>query len=78
MPRNNYEPAATPADPASEDRCCPKCGAALEPIENSVEGLLVQHLQLCPKCYLVIWRDQDGFQIRQGVPVIGGSDPETC
>ena len=69
VPRNNYEPAVTPLDPAPEDRRCPKCGAAMEAIESRVEGLPLEHLQLCPECYLVIWRDQDGFQIRQGVPV---------
>lgn len=55
----------------------------MEPIESSVEGLPLEHLQLCPGCYLVVWRDQDGFQIRQGVPVKSApekdpTDPEAC
>jgi uncharacterized protein with PIN domain len=77
VPRNNYEPAVTPLDPALEDQRCPKCGAAMEPIESSVEGLPLQHLQLCPGCYLVVWRDLDGFQIRQGVPMksVPAEDP---
>jgi hypothetical protein len=83
VPRNNYEPAATPLDPAVEDRQCPKCGTAMEPIESEVEGLPLERLQLCPACYLVIWRDQDGFQVRQGVPmksvpVKDAPDPEAC
>jgi hypothetical protein len=44
----------------------------MEAIESEVDGLPLEHLQLCPGCYLVMWRDQDGFQIRQGVPVKGG------
>lgn len=88
MPRNNYEPAVTPPDPEPEDRRCPKCGAAMESIVSEVEGLPLEHLQLCPACYLVLWRDRDGFQIRQGVPVKSvpvksvpvkeTGDPETC
>jgi hypothetical protein len=41
----------------------------MEPIESTIEELPVQELQLCPHCYLVIWRDAAGFQIRQGVPM---------
>ena len=89
MPRNNYEPAVTPGDPALEDRLCPKCGAVMEPIERQVEGLPLEHLQLCPGCYLVMWRGPDGFQVRQGVPMKQGvpaenvpaediPDPEAC
>ena len=29
----------------------------------------MQELQLCPGCYLVIWTDQDGMHVRQGVPM---------
>jgi len=60
----------------------------MEPIESEVEGLPLERLQLCPTCYLVIWRDQDGFQVRQGVPmksmpmksapVKDAPDPEAC
>ncbi len=41
----------------------------MEPIEVHVEALPVQQLQLCPACYLVVWHDEHGFQVRQGVPV---------
>jgi uncharacterized protein with PIN domain len=78
MPPNNYEPAVTPADPAPEDARCPKCGAAMEPIEGGESGLPLEHLQLCPSCYLVVWRDQDGFQVRQGVPMKDLPDPKAC
>jgi uncharacterized protein with PIN domain len=82
VPRNNCEPAVTPFDPALEDQRCPKCGAAMESIESSVEELPLEHLQLCPGCYLVMWRDPDGFQIRQGVPMKGvatdGGGTDVC
>jgi hypothetical protein len=41
----------------------------MEPIEIGVEGLALQQLQLCPGCYLVMWHDDGGFHVRQGVPV---------
>jgi hypothetical protein len=69
MPPNNCDPAVTPLDPALEEHDCPKCGVAMEPIESVVEGLPLQGLQLCPNCYMVMWRDEDGFQVRQGVPM---------
>jgi len=75
MPPNNYDPAATHPDHAIEDSQCPKCGVAMEPIEVGVEGLPVEHLQLCPLCYLVMWSDQDGFHVRQGVPMDKGTNP---
>jgi uncharacterized protein with PIN domain len=74
VPRNNCEPAVTTPDPALEDQRCPKCGAVMEPIESGMDGLSLEHLQLCPGCYLVMWRDQNGFQIRQGVPVKGAAN----
>jgi hypothetical protein len=83
-----------PVDPVLDDGGCPKCGAAMEPIDADVPGLHVQNLRLCPDCYLVTWSDQDGIHIRQGVPVAKGahsisedltgdatwsaSDPEKC
>jgi uncharacterized protein with PIN domain len=78
VPRNNYEPVVTAADTAPEDQRCPKCGGAMEPIESGEAGPGVEHLQLCPNCYLVLWRDQDGYQIRQGVPVKGAGGLEGC
>jgi hypothetical protein len=69
MPPNNCDLAVTPLDPALGERACPKCGVAMEPIESGVEGPPLQELQLCPGCYLVMWRGEDGFQIRQGVPM---------
>ncbi len=60
------------------DHRCPKCATEMEPIHSDVEGLNVQQLQLCPDCYTVIWSDQEGLHVRQGVPVKknaeGGSD----
>src|SRR5580704_18907538 len=56
MPRNNCEPAVTVpdaalpdaalSDAALEDQRCPKCGAAMEPIENGETGPPLEHLQL--------------------------------
>jgi uncharacterized protein with PIN domain len=66
---NNCDPALTHLDRAPEEGRCPKCGVEMEPIQSSIEELPVQELQLCPRCYLVIWRDAAGFQIRQGVPM---------
>jgi hypothetical protein len=38
------------------------------------EGQALQQLQLWPACYLVIWSDQDGLHVRQGVPMINGTN----
>ena len=76
MPQNNYDPAPHPADAAPEEaQRCPKCRAEMEPIESGVDGPPFQELQLCPGCYVVTWRDQDGPHIRQGVPVKPGVNP---
>jgi hypothetical protein len=45
----------------------------MELIDSGVEGLPLQDLQLCPRCYLVMWRDENGFQTRQGVPMNEGT-----
>jgi hypothetical protein len=50
---------------------CPHCGTEMEPIDN---GAGFDHLRLCPDCYLVAWNDQDGLQLRQGVPVKTGHE----
>jgi hypothetical protein len=71
MLRTSTDSARTPVDLAT-DRECPKCGAETEPIEIAVEGLAIEQLQLCPSCYLVTWRDHEGFHIRQGSPVKEG------
>jgi uncharacterized protein with PIN domain len=74
MPPSNCDPDTGPLDPEPENLTCPKCGAEMEPIESGIEGLPLEDLQLCPACYLVMWRDADGYQIRQGVPMKGGAD----
>ena len=68
-----------------EDHQCPNCGAATESIEAGEEELHFQQLQLCPVCYIVTWRDEDGVHIRQGLPLkerapAGGpeQDPVPC
>lgn len=48
---------------------CPHCGAEMEPIETEAEVLPFRQLQLCPECYLVSYRDDEGEHLRQGVPV---------
>jgi hypothetical protein len=74
MPLNNCDHAFPPVDALRGD-LCPKCGVEMEPIENLVEGLPVTQLQLCPGCYLVMWSDEDGLQVRQGVPMKKGVSP---
>jgi hypothetical protein len=49
--------------------CCPRCGAEMEEIDAAAEQPAVQQLRLCPDCYIVTWNDENGIQIRQGVPV---------
>jgi len=75
MPQKSYDPELTLIDSGLGDRECPKCGIETEPIDVEVEGLSVQDLQLCPGCYLVIWRDRDGLHVRQGVPMNSSIDP---
>lgn len=67
------------AEPA--DQRCPKCGVAMEPIEASEAAPRLEHLQLCPSCYLVMWRDEDGLHVGQGMPVTkrpNPAEPEQC
>ena len=58
--------------PDTMDSTCPRCGTEMEPIEPSPQGPPVQELQLCPNCYLVIWSDQQGLHLQQGVPMKEG------
>jgi hypothetical protein len=51
---------------------CPHCGAEMEPIEAEAEELPFRQLNLCPVCYLVSFKDDDGVHLRQGVPVRNG------
>jgi predicted RNA-binding Zn-ribbon protein involved in translation (DUF1610 family) len=89
MPQNNCDPVLEPVDTAVGDLVCPKCGVEMEPIETGPDGPPMEHLQLCPGCYLVIWRDQDGVHTQQGVPMEKGhssrgvagrlaGEPEEC
>ena len=62
--------------PAPVDHECPKCGVAMEPIDVGVDGLPIQGVELCPRCYLVMWTDKNGLHSRQGVPMKKGFTPE--
>jgi hypothetical protein len=73
MPPRNGHPAIRTEEPAPVNRMCPKCSSETEPIEVAAEGLPFEELQLCPACYLVTWRDEAGFHVRQGLPVKLGS-----
>jgi hypothetical protein len=77
MPQKNCDPALRPADRVLRDASCPKCGVEMEPIETGVEGLPFQQLQLCPGCYMVMWTDQGGLHVRQGVPMKKSIDPRS-
>ena len=74
MPRKNCDPAPTPVDLGPSSNECPKCGTEMEPIETGVGGPSLEHLHLCPGCYLVMWSDQNGFHVRQGVPMKAGGN----
>jgi len=64
-----------PSNSDPSDLKCPKCGTDMEPIDSTPDGPLLQQLQLCPNCYLVMWNDKDGMHVRQGVPMKPGFDP---
>ena len=74
MRRRNGDPAPRPLYAACAESTCPKCGTETEPFEISVEVLPLEELKLCPACYLVTWRDQEGFHVRQGLPVKKGAN----
>ncbi len=71
MPR----PRSVPSKCLPADQKCPKCGAETESIDVPLEGPQFQQLQLCPACYLVTWRDDAGFHVRQGSPMKEGGNP---
>jgi hypothetical protein len=47
----------------------------MESIETDMKAPPLEQLQLCPRCYLVIWSDEAGLHIRQGVPMKEGGSP---
>jgi hypothetical protein len=75
MPHNNHGPIPTPRHGLLSEASCPKCGAEMEPIDNAPDGPVLEHLQLCPDCYLVLWDDEQGIQMRQGVPMKKDTSP---
>ncbi len=75
MPQNNSAPNPPAADLELDELKCPKCGVEMERIETNAEGPQVRELQLCPKCYLATWSDQDGLHVRQGVAMNRGAQP---
>jgi hypothetical protein len=78
MPQSNFDPKLSTADPEQDESKCPKCGVEMERIETRAGGPQVRELQLCPQCYLVTWRDQDGLHLRQGVAMNRGAQPPTA
>lgn len=47
----------------------------MELIETDAEILPFGQLRLCPVCYLVSFRDEDGVHLRQGIPVRNVTHP---
>ena len=45
----------------------------MEPIETGTKGSQMRQMYLCPSCYLVMWSDNDGLHIRQGIPMNKGA-----
>jgi hypothetical protein len=75
MPFGNHNSIPT-SDPALlSARTCPKCGAEMEAIDTEPDGPALEHLHLCPGCYLVLWFDEAGLQLRQGVPMKKDTGP---
>ena len=75
VPQDNHDPIRTSAHRLLREGTCPKCGAEMEPIDNGPEGPPLEDLQLCPDCYLVMWTDEGGIQVRQGVPMKKDTNP---
>lgn len=69
MPHGNHYSIMLSSEDLLKDSLCPKCGAEMEPIDTEPGGPSLDHLQLCPDCYLVLWIDEAGLQVRQGVPM---------
>ena len=69
MPHGNHHSTPVPGAIELSERTCPKCGAEMEAIDTVPEGPALENLQLCPDCYLVMWMDDAGLQMRQGVPM---------
>jgi hypothetical protein len=72
MSFKSREFALIPIGPRSGGSACARCGTETEPIETNMDGVPVEQLELCPECYLVTWRDDEGFHVRQGLPAQGG------
>ena len=70
MRPNNCDPGPTPGEFIDDQ--CPKCGAETEAIAVGPEGPPVEHLRLCPKCYVVTWTDKNGLHVEQGLPLKKG------
>ncbi len=77
MPYGNHNSIPTFADDLLDEQTCPKCGAPMEPIDTEPDGPPLEHMQLCPECYLVTWIDDAGLQVRQGVPMKKDTTPPT-
>ena len=67
MARETSDPFEPPVQP--DDRLCPRCGIEMEPIETSDSMAACTGMDLCPGCYLVMWKDDAGIHVRQGVPM---------
>jgi len=65
MPLEKADPTLTSSNSAS----CPKYGAETEPIETGAERSQMREMYLCPSCYLLMWSDNQGLHIRQGIPM---------
>lgn len=59
-----------------QDDHCPKCGTETEEIAVGTGGPPIEHVQLCPNCYLVTWSDNNGLHFQQGVPIKKGETRE--
>lgn len=58
-----------PGSEGTDDMLCPRCSSDMEQIETSIGTQNIGELRLCPSCYLVTWKDQNGSHSQQGIPV---------